>query len=100
MPSDATTGPVTIESPHGNVTTSSSMTVLALPRLTVQSLPGKLVELSWPVTPGFNLQRADTLAPTSSWTAASAVSVGLTNGIRYVTVTNAVPNRLFRLYRP
>jgi subtilisin family serine protease len=100
VPPDAATGPITFETPHGNFTTSSNFTVLVLPRLGVQALPGKLLELSWPSTSGFTLQRADTLNPTSTWASASAVSTRLVNGIRYVTVTNAVPNRFFRLHRP
>jgi hypothetical protein len=100
VPPDATTGPITIETPHGNFTTSSNVTVLVLPRLSVQALPGNLLELSWPSTSGFTAQRTDTLSPTSTWAGASAVSTRLVNGIRYVTVTNAVPNRFFRLRRP
>jgi hypothetical protein len=47
---NVTTGPITIETPHGNFTTSSNFAVLVLPRLSVQVLPGKLVELFWPST--------------------------------------------------
>lgn len=101
LPPGATTGPLTIETPHGNFTTTSNLTVITLPRLTIQQLPApNLVELSWPSTTGFNLQRTDTLTSTSTWAAASAVATRLVNGIRYVTVTNAVPNRFFRLHRP
>jgi hypothetical protein len=74
---------------------------VALPRLTIQPLPAaNLVELSWPSTAGFNLHRTDILTSTSTWAAASAVATRLVNGIRYVNVTNAVPKRFFRLYRP
>ena len=73
----------------------------ALPRLALRRLPGtNLVELSWTNTSGFILQRADSLAPTSVWAAGFFVSTRLTNGIRSVTVTNAVPNRFFRLVKP
>jgi hypothetical protein len=100
VPTDAATGPITIETPHGNVTTTGNFTVLMLPRLAIRQLPASnLVELSWPSTTGFTLQRADSPSPTTAWAAASVVSSRLTNGIRYVTVTNAVPNRFFRLYR-
>jgi thermitase len=99
VPFGASTGPLTIETPHGNYTTSSSFTVLILPTLTIRQLPENLVELSWLSTPGFNLQRADTVK-TTNWSAAGVVSARLVNGVRIVTITNAVPNRFFRLYRP
>ncbi len=69
--------------------------------MAIRSLPGtNLVELSWPSMTGFTLQRADSLTAATAWTGASVVSTRLTDGIRYVTVTNAVPNRFFRLYKP
>jgi hypothetical protein len=74
---------------------------LALPRLTIRPLPGtNLVELSWRSISGFNLQRVDRPLPTASWTSASFVSSGLTNNIRYVTVSLVPSNRFFRLYKP
>jgi hypothetical protein len=100
VPDSATTGSITIETPHGNFT-SSSFTVLARPALSVRLVPGtNLVELSWPSTSGFSLQRADTFSTTTTWTSPSLVSSRLTNGLRIVTVTNAGPNRFFRLYKP
>jgi hypothetical protein len=101
VPESASTGPLTIETPHGSFTTTSNLTVLVRPTLTARSLPeAKKVELSWPSTNGFGLQRADSLSSTSVWTSAAVLSPRLTNGIRIVTVTNGVPNRFFRLYRP
>jgi hypothetical protein len=101
VPLGASTGPITIETPHGNFITSGNFTLLAPPALASRPLPGtNLVELSWPSTSGFSLQRADSLTATTTWTSASLVSSGLTNGIRVVAVTNAVPNRFFRLYKP
>jgi len=100
VPLDATTGPITIETPHGNFTTTSNFTALILPRMAIRPLPSSLVELSWPSITGFTLQRVDSLSPTTAWAAASLVSSRLSNGIRYATVTNAAPNRFFRLYRP
>jgi hypothetical protein len=71
------------------------------PALVIRPLVGaNLVELSWPTTTGFSLQRADSLSATRIWTTPSLVSSRLTNGLRIVTVTNAVPNRFFRLYKP
>jgi subtilisin family serine protease len=100
VPPGAMTGPLTIETPHGNFTTSSNFTVLVLPTMAIQSLPGNLVELNWLSTPGFTLQRTDSLTPNTTWATASILSSRLSNGIRYVTVTNTMPNRFFRLYRP
>jgi subtilisin family serine protease len=101
VPVNATTGPLTIETGHGNFITASPFSVLTLPKLTVHPLPAaNLVELSWPSTAGFNLQRTERLGSTTSWVAASFVTSRLTNGYRVLTVTNAVPNRFFRLYRP
>jgi hypothetical protein len=100
VPPDATTGPITIETPHGNFTTVSDITVLVLPQLAIQSLPENRVELAWPVTSGFNLQHRDTLGPTGNWTAATTLTAITNNGQRIVTVPNAAPIRFFRLYRP
>lgn len=100
VPDNATTGPITIETPHGNVTTSSNLTVLVLPRLGIRPLSGNLVEVSWPSTTGFNIQRSDTLGATTNWAFASSLSNRLVNGVRYLTLTNAVPSRFYRLVRP
>ena len=94
------TGPIAIETPHGSFTTSSNFTVLSIPRLAIRPLSSNLVEVSWPTIGGFTFQRADSLAPTSAWATTSFLFTRLTNGIRYLTVTNAVPNRFFRLYKP
>jgi hypothetical protein len=101
VPSDATTGPITIETAHGNFTTSSNFMVLTLPKLTVRPLlRTNLVELSWRASSGFNVQRADTPLLTANWTTASLASSTLTNDIRYVTVSLGPGNRFFRLYKP
>jgi hypothetical protein len=77
-----------------------SITVYQRPTLTVQPGPGpNLVEFSWLSTPGFTLQWTDALT-SANWSAAASVSTGLTNGVRFLTVINAGPNRFFRLYRP
>jgi hypothetical protein len=102
VPDSATTGPITVETPHGNFTTTNNFTVQVRPWLAAEALPaGNLVELSWPAAAaGFSLQRADSMSPAATWSTASILSGRITNGIRYVTVTNPVPNRFFRLYRP
>jgi hypothetical protein len=69
--------------------------------LAIRPVPGtNLVELSWPNTSGFILQRADNPSTGATWTGASFVSTGLTNGFRSAFVTLAPTNRFFRLYRP
>ena len=77
------------------------ITVFARPAITIRPLPGtNLMELSWPSTTGFSLQEAEDLSAIAIWSAASAVSTSLTNGIQTVTVTNAPTRRFFRLYQP
>ena len=49
---------------------------------------------------GFALQRADSLTSTSVWVGATILSGRVAEGIRYATLTNALPNRFFRLHRP
>ena len=100
VPLNATMGPITIETPHGNATTTNSFSLLVRPALTIRSLPDKKVELWWPAINGFALQRADSLTSTSVWVGATILSSRVTEGIRYATLTNAVPNRFFRLHRP
>src|SRR6185436_4351870 len=55
VPPGATAGPITIETPHGNATSSMIFTPLALPPISIRGLPENLVELSWPGT-GVNFQ--------------------------------------------
>ena len=101
LPSDATTGPITIETPHGNITTTSNFTVFVRPLLAIRAVPGtNLVELSWLNTSGFIVQRADNPSTSATWSGASFISTGLTNGIRSAFVTLAPTSRFFRLFRP
>jgi len=102
VPDGATTGPITIETTHGNVTTTNNLTVLVRPFMAIRAVPGtNLVELSWINTSGFTLHRSDGLGLSAQWTGLSSfVSNRLTNGIRIVTVTNGAPHRFFRLHRP
>src|SRR5262249_33654902 len=99
IPDAPGSGPITVETPHGNFTTTSNITVLALPQLTIRSMPGtNLVELRW--LAGFSLQRADSLQPGATWTSASVVSSGVSNGIRTATVSLVPSNRFFRIFKP
>jgi thermitase len=100
VPENAITGSITIETPHGNATTTNSFSLLVRPALALRSLPDQKVELSWPAINGFALQRADSMTSTSVWVGATILSSRVAEGIRYATVTNAVPNRFFRLHRP
>ncbi len=91
------TGPLTIETAHGNATSTIVFTILQRPALTVRPVPGtNLVELSWPSVSGFSLQRCDIFSPTGNWTTFSIPS-RLTNGMRVGTTTVVSSNRFFRL---
>jgi subtilisin family serine protease len=101
VPDGAIAGPITIETPHGNFTTTGNFIVLARPLMAIHSVSGtNLIELSWPSAPGFNVQRTDVLGLSAQWTPATTFSTRLTNGIRFATVALAPTNRFFRLYRP
>jgi hypothetical protein len=68
--------------------------------LAIQSLPGtNLVQLSWPSLSGFTVQRADTPLPNANWTSALVISSGLTNNIRYATISLGPGNRFVRLHK-
>jgi len=97
VPAGAGTGPITLETGHGDVTSTNPFTVLPLPPLSIRPIPGtNLVELSWPSTSGFTLQRSDTFNPTGNWTSFS-ITAGLTNGMRIGTTPIVSSNRFFRL---
>jgi hypothetical protein len=97
IPLTATTGTITIETPHGNITSTNVFTILPRPALSVRPVPGtNLVELSWPSVTGFSLQRSDTFSPTGNWTSFSITS-RLTNGVRIGTTAIIASNRFFRL---
>jgi subtilisin family serine protease len=97
VPIGATSGPITIETPHGNITSTTVFTILPRPALSVQPVAGtNLVELSWPSTSGFTLQLCDTFSPTGNWTSFS-IPTRLTNGMRVGTTTLVSSNRFFRL---
>jgi subtilisin family serine protease len=98
VPLGAMSGPITIETPHGNVTSTSTLTILPLPALSIQPVPGtNLVELSWPPVSGFSLQHGDALSPTGHW-ASFSIASRLTNGMRFGTTTIVPSNRFFRLH--
>jgi len=98
-PDGASTGPITIETPHGNATTSGRITVLFRPTMTILPLLGtNVVELSWPNASGFTLQRADNPTPGATWTNATFISTRLTNNVRSAIVSLVPSNRFFRLY--
>src|SRR5262249_39192853 len=49
VPPDATDGPITIRTPHGDVTSTSSFVVLP-PRLVAHAKPSGAIEISWAAT--------------------------------------------------
>ncbi len=101
VPGQATSGPISIETPHGTGSSLGNFAVLVRPTMTIRLLPGtNLAELSWLSTSGFSVQRADAPVPGASWVTPNIVSTGLTNGIRSVTVSLVPSNRFFRLIKP
>lgn len=68
VPSNATTGPVTVETPHGTNTTTTPFEIPVVPILSVTRTSPTELTLSWSDTlTGFVLQSADSPLPTSAW---------------------------------
>jgi hypothetical protein len=99
VPPGATAGPITIETTHGNATSSVIFTPLVLPKLSIRSLPGNLIELSWPETEGFYLEHTASLQTSPPWAAPQILSNSLSGGGHFVTVTNTFTNDYFRVRR-
>jgi len=66
VPPDATSGPISIVTPQGNVTTTASFQVLP-PPLTIRLMSASELEITWPATSAqFVLEMSETLSA-SSW---------------------------------
>ena len=64
---DATSGPITIVTPHGNAMTTATFQVLP-PALTIRLTAANQLEIAWPATsPEFVLETSETLS-VGSWT--------------------------------
>lgn len=68
IPADASSGPITLETPHGSFTTTNAFTIQALPVLNIEAVAEGQVILSWPDDPaGFQLQASDGLGANAGW---------------------------------
>ncbi len=69
VPVGATTGPIGIESPHGNFTTTNEFAVYPRPALIIESQGNGRTRLTWPELPvGYFLEATESLGGTSKWT--------------------------------
>jgi hypothetical protein len=98
VPPDATDGPITIVTPHGNVTSTNNFVVL-LPRLLAQTRPGGQIEITWPATSSSIVLEATSDLARALW---QPVTEGLvrTNGHTIFTAEQTVGNRFYRLRKP
>jgi len=99
VPPDATSGPITIVTPHGNVTSANNFEVLPLPLISVAvAADGRLI-LSWPGTlTGFVLESTVSLSP-ANWQPAAEASI-TSSGRLESTVSANAGQRYFRLRKP
>ena len=99
VPPDATSGPITIVTPHGNVTSANNFEVLPLPVISAAVAADGRLFLSWSDTlTGFVLESTASLSPTNWHPAAEAWMTN--NGRHEVTVTAEGRQRYFRLRKP
>lgn len=100
VPPGATTGPITVVTPHGNSSRTNEFTLLIAPALGLRALPGNQVELSWLVTgaAGFIPEAADTV-PSAIWTRVTAPVV-TTNGIRSMKLPASSTSKFYRMRKP
>ncbi len=94
VPPNATSGPITIVTPHGSVTSSSSFTVLR-PQLSILATTSGLLEIAW--TAGsvpYVLEESSTMQ-SNSWTPVSETPT-LENGVFKVTLPGSPRQRFFR----
>jgi len=98
VPPDATSGPITILTPHGDVISANSFQLLPPPlSVTFGSVEG--LELSWPATSGaIELESTDNLAA-ASWSPVTE-PVTRTNGATRLTMPAGPEKRYFRLKAP
>ena len=90
VPIGATTGPITVQTPGGNVTTTSNFNVVPL-LLSITNLSPNTVAISWTTNaPGYFLQYAMNLQSSNTVWSNEPVSTQIIGG--KVTVTNAVTN--------
>jgi len=98
VPPEATSGPITILTPHGDVTSANSFQVLPPPLSVALSSVGGL-ELTWPATSrALELESTDNLSP-ALWSPVT-VPFTRTNGATRVMIPAGPKGRYFRLTAP
>jgi hypothetical protein len=95
LPPDATDGPITIRTPHGDVTSADSFVVLP-PPLLAHTTPSGAIEISWAATAAdITLETASTLDQ-GLWTTVSQPFIR-TNGYTSFQPNVSFGNRFYRL---
>ena len=98
VPPGASTGPITVQTPHGDVTTSSSF-VISAPSLAIEAFVPNGLLIQWQET-GATLEVADSLGAGASWLkATNAVTVNPNGGFSVVLATANGP-KFYRLRKP
>jgi hypothetical protein len=95
VPPDASDGPITILTPHGNATSTNSF-VVPLPRLLAQTRPGGQIEITWPSTSSSIVLEATSDLARALW---QPVTEGLirTNGYTYFQTDVSRGSQFYRL---
>jgi hypothetical protein len=95
VPPDATDGPITIRTPHGDFTSTNAFVVL-LPRLLAHTQPSGAIEISWAATASdITLEAASDLQG-GLWTAVTQPLIR-TNGYTVFQPDEGFGNRFYRL---
>jgi hypothetical protein len=98
VPLNALTGPITVETPHGTITSVNSFTVQWPQLSAVHGEEGKL-EIQWPFQSFvYVLEASETLRP-DDWAVVLPVAI-LKNDVFKVILPAAVGHRFFRLRQP
>ncbi len=97
LPPDATSGPITIVTPHGSATSSASFQVLPPPlSITFNSTAG--LQISWPATSSAFVPEVSEDLSNGSWTPVAQAPV-IANEQSKVTLAAPAGNRFYRLKR-
>jgi hypothetical protein len=95
IPPDAISGPITIVTPHGSMTSAASFQMLP-PPLIIRLTAANALEITWPATSSeFVLEEAENLS-TGVWTPLTELPVRA-NGQSKLTLTAPTGNHFYRL---
>jgi hypothetical protein len=97
VPPEATSGPITIVTPHGNVT-STAIFQVPPPRLALTRSSAKTLEIKWHSTSAAWMLEATEGLSSGLWMPASGTLL-LTNGETRVTLPAQAGTRFYRLKR-